>query len=287
MRNNRMKKIILCLLLICFITVFVSCKKDKETIPIDENNEIIKIIANHTISEDDLNIYLLLQSKPVKENNQTFEKQSITIYSDFLKENRTSRHYSYYQVDYYYGDKSQTYYHIFDFTNEANKRSYAQCFLPFNVLENRISNLAVKFEYSYMIGEEVFEKECQFLEDMIVFDEKYNYIESINGYRISIDKVINDDIYAEKEDYNRYKLTLEFLDETLNKDGHIDFTAFVKFNDGNVYPLYSLYHYNFNRGSYNSVRSTTINKDFIIEEIYYVIEEYYTDGTINKIYYKG
>ena len=288
MIKKYLNKLIICSLLITIIIVSVACgKSNDKKLEYDENDEIVKIDAQHTIVDEDLNIYLLVESIPAKKGIETIEMQSITIYSDFLKGNRTSRHYSYYQADYTVLDKIETYFHIFDFTTEANKRSYAQCFLPFNELNSRISNIAVSFEYSFMIEDEVFEKECSFNEKMIEYKEDYPFKDKIEGYEIYISEEKNNDMYADKEDFNRYKLNLKFSDESLNKVGHIDFAAFVKYSDGSIMPLYSLYHYNFNRGSYVSGSDSKISKEFAIEEVYYILEEHLTDGTVNKLYYKG
>lgn len=262
-------------MLLACLCLFISCKKDEKV-------ELKEIIGNHTIVDDDLDIYLFIQNKPVYENNKTVNKQAITIYSDFLKENRTSRHYSYYQVDYKtINDDLNQYYHLFDFTTDGTERSYAQNFLPFNDLGSLIKEISVKFEYSYMIGEEVFEKECIFKEEMISFDNNAIYQNVLDNYLISINKKYDSEIES-----NRYKLNIEFVNESLNKEGHIDFAVFGKCNDGTIYSLYNVYHYNYRRGSYNSVRDTVIEERYNIEEFYYVIYEYLLDGTVNKLYYK-
>lgn len=282
---KKIKRLMLSILLLCFIFICIGCNKDEQLVD-EENIDIKDIVSSHTLYEEDLNIYLLLQSIPEKENDKVALKQSITIYSDFLKGNRTSRHYSFYQVD-YKTEVLNRYFHIFDFTNEANKRSYAQCFLPFSELDSSINEISVLFKYSYMIGEEVFEKEASFKENMIVFDkDKFNNSNIDSGYDISISIVENGDEYKEEENFNRYKLSLIMSDENKQKDGHIDFCAFVKFSDGNIYSLYSLYHYNFNRSDYVSVRDTKVSKQFEIEEVYYVIEEHLSSGEVNKIYIK-
>ena len=248
----------------------------------DEQRELTKIVGNHTIVDEDLDIYLLIQNKPVYEEGKTINKQSITIYSDFLKENRTSRHYSYYQVDYKtVNDNFNQYYHIFDFTTDGTERSYAQNFLPFNDLGSLLSEVSVKFEYSFMIGEEVFEKECVFKEEMIIFDIDADYKKSLENYRISLKET-----YDSKNNCNRYKLNIEFINESLLKEGHVDFTVFGKCNDGSIYSLYNVYHYNYRRGSFNSVSDTIVDERYSFDEIYYVITEYLTDGTVNKLYYK-
>ena len=152
------KKFLLIFIVFMFAIIFTGCK-DKETED-GEEKEIEKISASHTIIDDDLNIYLLYQAKPVTKEGSVVAEQSITIYSDFLKGDRTSRHYSYYQVDYQYGDNNDTYYHIFDFVTDGTERSYAQNFLPFNEFSKMFEKISVLFEYSYMVtgSETVFEK---------------------------------------------------------------------------------------------------------------------------------
>jgi len=275
------KKYLSLLFIIAICLMVISCKKDK--IPVDdEGNYNPPILAGeHTIFEKDLDIYLLIQGKPeyVINSNNTELKYAITIYSDFKKDNRTSRHYSYYQVDYLTKDNVlNQYYHFFDFVTDGTERSYAQRFLPYNKLTDLLDVLRVKFEYSYMINEVVYEEECTFEEEILEFNQNENFQDSIEGYDVSITKTVD-----EKEK-NRYKLNLQISEE---KEGHLDFCSFVKFSDGKIYPLYGLYHYNFARGNYLSTSDTIVSKGLEIEEIYYVFKECLSDGTINYKYYKN
>ena len=261
------KRLFICLLLLMVLLV-TGCNKNKEN---DEDFTPEVLEGTHTIAEQDLDIYLLVQGKPV--NGEL--KYAITIYSDFKKENRTSRHYSYYQVD-YYTDKLNQYYHFFDYATDGTERSYAQQFLPYNKLSDRLKEIVVMFEYSFMIGEVVYEEKCTFKEEMISFDNSKEYLNEINDYNVSITKTLDED------ENSRFKLSINI---NHNRKGHLDFTAFVKLSDGNIYPLYGLYHYNFDRGNYLSVSDTIIKGDVEIENIYYVFNEYLTDETKNNIYY--
>ena len=78
METRRIKIVLILLIVLCF-GVFMGCDTD-------EQRELTKIVGNHTIVDEDLDIYLLIQNKPVYEEGKTINKQSITIYSDFLKE---------------------------------------------------------------------------------------------------------------------------------------------------------------------------------------------------------
>lgn len=269
----------ICLIILCLL--FIGCKKDE--VPVDENGNYVAPIleGEHTIFEKDLDIYLLVQGKPEYQfgTEKIDLKYAITIYSDFKKENRTSRHYSYYQVDYITKDsKLNQYYHFFEFVTDGTERSYAQRFLPYNKLSDLLDLIKVKFEYSFMIDEVVYEEECVFEEDILEFNISDNYLDNVNDYNVSINKTVDED------NNNRYKLSLEIIEA---KEGHLDFTAFVKFTDGNIYPLYGLYHYNFARGSYASVSDTIVSGKLEIEEVYYAFKECLSDGTINYKYYKN
>lgn len=261
------KKILICLLLIMVLLVS-GCNKNKGN---DEDFTPEVLEGTHTIIEKDLDIYLLVQGKPV--DNEL--KYAITIYSDFKKEERTSRHYSYYQVDYYTNELNQ-YYHFFDYATDGTERSYAQQFLPYNKLSDKLKEIIVMFEYSFMIGEVVYEEKCTFKEEMINFDENIIYLQEINEYSVNISKTLDEDKNS------RFKLSININHDRV---GHLDFTAFVKLSDGNIYPLYGLYHYNFDRGNYLSVSDTVIKGDIEIENVYYVFNEYLTDGTKNNIYF--
>ena len=281
--NYRKIRIFISILMMFFSILLIGCNKDKEEEPEDEKPIVENIEASHTVIDKDLNIYLLYQAKPTSEFGNEETRQSITIYSDFLKGNKVSRHYSYYQVDYNINKKTETYYHEFDFITDGTERSYAQNFLPYNKFDNLIEDISVLFEYSYMINgsETVYEEKCSFKEKLTIFDKNKDYVNSINDYIINIDVVSNPD-----EAYNRYKLNIDFLNDVELKKGHIDFTAFVEFSNGEVYPLYSLLHYNFDRDSYHSVSDTKIEKKYEIINKYYVLSEYLEDGTVNTIYYK-
>ena len=263
-----MNKKIFILLLLIFMLVITGCNTNK---PSDDFTPEV-LTGSHNITSEDLDIYLLVQGKPV--NGEL--NYAITIYSDFLKENRTSRHYNYYQVDYYTSDLNRNvYYHFFDYITDGTERSYAQRFLPFNKLSSELKEIIVQFDYSFMVGEVVYEKQAIFKEEMIVFDSTVNYLTEHKLYDVSIYKELDEN------NNSRFKLSI-----SLNhaKEGHLDFTAFVKLSDGKVYPLYGLYHYNFGRGNYQSVSDTVINGDVEIENIYYVLNEYLKDGTKNTIY---
>ncbi len=261
-----MNKKLLLFYILLMVLVLVGCKKDEEFIP-----DIIT--GNHTVIDEDLDIYLLVQGKPI--NNEL--NYAITIYSDFNKGERTSRHYSYYQVDYYTNDsKMEQYYHLFDYITDGTERSYAQQFLPYNKLSDTLKELFVKFEYSYMIGEVVYERELTFKEEVIIFDDRKNYLTEISDYSVNISKTLDD------KENSRFKLSLNVNKE---KEGHLDFTAFVKLSDGNIYPLYGLYHYNFERGNYASVSDTIINGNVEIVNVYYVFNEHLTNGEVNYLYY--
>lgn len=263
------KRLFICLLFVMVLLV-TGCNKNKEY---DEDFTPDVLEGTHTIIEKDLDIYLLVQGKPV--NNEL--NYSITIYSDFKKENRTSRHYSYYQVDYYTNDlKLEQYYHFFDYITDGTERSYAQQFLPYNKLSDKLKEIIVMFEYSFMIGEVVYEEKCTFKEEIIEFDKSQNYLNESNDYNVAISKNLDQD------GNSRFKLS---IDINHAREGHLDFTAFVELSDGNVYPLYGLYHYNFERGNYLSVSDTVLKGDIEIENIYYVFNEYLSDGTNNSIYY--
>lgn len=262
------KKRICIYLLLVMLILITGCKKNK----VDEDFTPNILEGTHTIIENDLDIYLLIQGKPI--NNEL--KYAITVYSDFKKENRTSRHYSYYQVDYYTNDSNRNqYYHFFDYATDGTERSYAQQFLPYNKLSDKLKEVIVMFEYSFMIGEVVYEEKCTFKEEMISFDSNKNYLDEITDYNVSISKTLDEN------QNSRFKLAIDINHE---KVGHLDFTAFVKLNDGNIYPLYGLYHYNFDRGNYVSVSDTVIKGDVEIENVYYVFNEYSTDGNVNSIY---
>ncbi len=266
-------KIFNVLIILILSMLLISCKKND--IPLDEDGKYNPPIleGNHTILDEDLDLYLLVQGKPDPDL-----KYAITIYSDFKKENRTSRHYSYYQADYITKDNVlNQYYHFFDFVTDGTQRSYAQRFLPFNKLSDVLKKITIKFEYSFMIENVVYEKECLFEEEMLDFNSNDEYLTSINGYNVNILNEVDDD------GNNSYKLNIEMLEE---HDGHLDFTVFVKFSDGKIYPLYGIYHYNFARGNYLSSSATYVDGSLSIIEEYYLFKECLSDGTINYIYYK-
>ena len=163
---------LLVIIMLCFL--MIGCKK--EDLPLDDEGLYIPEVlqGEHTILEKDLDIYLLVQGKPAPEL-----KYSITIFSDFKKENRTSRHYSYYQVDYITRDNVlEHHYHFFDYVTDGTQRSYAQKLLPYNKLSDLLDQIKVKFEYSFMIDDVVYEEECVFSEQMLLFDDKKTYFQN-------------------------------------------------------------------------------------------------------------
>ena len=245
----------------------------------DEVENFQKISGTHTIIDEDVSSYILIKNKPYKDNLL----YSMTIYMDFYKGERTNRFYEYYQIDYYLQDDTFGYdYHLFDNIDGA-KRIYGQNFMPYYNIGGIVKNIKYQIKYSFDLKNketneiETFNKVINYSEDLIIFDDKANYLETFEDYTFEF---LDCSIDGEKN--NRYKLNM-FINN--NKEGHIDMQSFIECKDGKVYPYLGIYHYNLERGSFNSVSDDKLDKVYEISKVYYIINYYDLNGELTQYYY--
>lgn len=244
-----MKKSLFLILLIMFSAFIVSCKDDSGL-------KYKKIEASHNILSEDISSYLTVSSKML--NDELY--YSLIIYSDFLQGN--SRYYNYYQVDYKtINNEINQYYHNFTF-EDANQRSYAQRFLPFQKV-NEINEFDVLISYEYKKNDEKIVNDLLYHEDILKLSDKdvNNALNESDFYDFSYD-FISDEI-------NKLKINLCFNE--LNS-GHLDFQTWIKTENGKLVPFFGVYHYQVERGNYKTISYEEINEQ--ISEIYIKINYY-------------
>lgn len=248
-----MRKTIILSLVIVLSILLVGCNNSSSGL------KYTKIEADHLITSDDISSYITISSKKV--NGDMY--YSLVIYSDFLR--GTSRYYNYYQVDYETESKIEQYYHNFVF-EDANKRKYAQRFLPFQKLDE-IKKIDVLFSYEYKNLEEEVKDELKYHEKILNFSTSItNVTNNENAFNFTVDEVSLDEGYG-------YKVNLDF--DCFNS-GHIDFQTWIVDEKEELVPFFGVYHYQVERGNYRSISyeelSDRISKIYL-QLVYHPVNE--------------
>lgn len=249
--------------LLIFISLFlISCASEEKGLKYE------KIEAEHLVSDESISSYLVLKSKLIDEKMH----HSLTIYSNFLK--GTGRYYHYYQVDYLTNDGDiEQYYHLFNMTDN-DERKYSQNFLPYYKFSG-VKEFDVLFEYEYILNEEKIVNQIKYHEDVLSFEEdEKKYSDTLENVEIKYNEIFKD----EKKFYN-INIDFEELDS-----GHIDLQSWILTSNGELYPFFGVYHYQLDRGDYNSIEYDEIDKNLEIEKIYFKINHYYDDKVDSYLY---
>lgn len=268
--------------LVLFVTFIANgCGENIEYTPPtpDEVENFQKISGSHTIVDEDVSSYILIKNRPYKDELL----YSMTIYMDFYRGERTNRFYEYYQIDYYLQDDTFGYdYHLFDNIDGA-KRIYGQNFMPFYNIGGVVKNVKYQIKYSFDMKNketneiETFNKVINYSEDLISFDSNAKYSQTCEDFIFEFN-----DCSINGEKYNRYKLNMIINND---KSGHIDMQSFIECKDGKIYPYLGIYHYNLERGNFNSVSDDKIDKEYEINKVYYIVNYYSLDGELTQYYY--
>ena len=249
-------------LLILLSLFLVSCTEKEKGLKYE------KIDAEHLISDESISSYLVLRSRLMDDDMY----HSLTIYSNFLK--GTGRYYHYYQVDYLTnsGDIEQ-YYHLFNITDN-DERKYSQNFLPYYKFSG-VKEFDVLFEYEYIINEEKIVNQIKYHEEVLTIDEsKENYSDKLEDVDIKYSELL-------KDERKYYNINIDFKD--LNS-GHIDLQSWILTSDGKLYPFLGIYHYQLDRGNYDSIGYEEIDKNIEIVKIYFKINHYYDEKVDSYLY---
>lgn len=272
----------LCFLLILILSLTLSCKKNKEEDePVDEFKTIdFEATHQYDIIENNLYSYMIVKGKPTSNGFS----QALTFYSFIIKNNIENRDYEYFQVDYNIlknGEKTlTTYYHIFDSSDDP-KGLYAQNFMPYIVVDGRISDFQTLVKYSYheKNSEEEVKKEVTYKEEMIEFDKSKEYLDIVKDFNLLFYETENSNSV-----YNSYKLMLNFSTEKYST-GHFDFQVFLEIGD-EIYPFYGVYNYPVMCGSFLTISDEKLEVSYKIKTIYWDIIHYDKEGNKTEILYK-
>lgn len=256
-----MKKTVVLILILVINVLLIGCKNDSVGLKYE------KIAADHLISSDGVSSYMTVISK--KTDGDMY--YSLTVYSDFLK--GTSRYYNYYQVDYLTDDGIKQYYHNFVF-EDADKRKYAQNFLPYQKIDE-IKSFDVLFSYEYKENEEVIKNDLKYHEEILkLTEEEKKLISKFSEFNFYVDTKVID------ENNIGYKINLDINDiET----GHLDFQTWIETGDGDILPFYGVYHYQTERGNYKDVGYEKLDINTKIKKMYLKIE-HYSENNNKKVY---
>lgn len=246
--------------IITFLLLFTISCNDYKYVPKkpDEIENFQKVDGKHEKQCDDVSPYILIKNKLVK-NKLMY---SMTLYMNFERGTqetgiKMSRFYKYYQVDYYLeNNEFLCDYHVFDEIDGA-LRVYGQNFMPYYELESNLDKIMLQVKYSYALYNEstkendTYNKELNISETIIKYDNTKEYND--NKYDIRIKNV-------SEEEKNEYKVSFT-IDKSLY--GHIDMQIYVMLDDGNIYPYFGVYHYEYKNGNYLSVSSEKTNNKIV------------------------
>lgn len=262
-----MKKSLLILLIILSLFAF-GCKKEKRL-------KYNKIEAEHVIEDQYMSSFVLLKTIP-HEGNMKDLRHSITVFCDFLK--GSGRYYHYYQVDYTSNDDEiDQYYHVFN-NQDGDERKYSQNFLPYYKFSG-VKNIDVLFEYEFSLDNiNVVTQEVKYHEDVITLDEDLDEFKTeINDFEFIVNEVVK-----EEEDYNLYNIFFNIGDL---KGGHIDLQTWIETSDNQLFPFVGIYHYQLDRGNYETYGYERIDKKVNVNKVYFKVN-YYKDNNVTTYLYQ-
>lgn len=277
-----MKKYLIVFLML-FVGLFVACGDD----PVEGEHPVTEadpIIAEHqyNVAQDEVSPYVLVESILNESKDLIYSLTYISIFPKTYLENDqevtvTGRYYDYYQVDYVTDSgKYYNYFHEYDYL-DSTERSYGQNFMPHFNFNEQLKELSVLVKYRFDRNNESYSEEVKFKESIIQFNiDNFNNNE-LENYSVDVNKIKNPN-----EDFNRYKLTINFDDEI--KTGHFDIQTWVEI-DNNIYPFIGYYHYRPNHGDIYTASDIKVPAIHQITKIYYTIVYYNESNQVTNTYY--
>ena len=120
--------------------------------------------------------------------------------------------------------------------------------------------------------------ERKYYQNVITLDEDLDEFKTeINDFEFIVNEVVK-----EEEDYNLYNIFFNIGDL---KGGHIDLQTWIETSDNQLFPFVGIYHYQLDRGNYETYGYERIDKKVNVNKVYFKVN-YYKDNNVTTYLYQ-